>query len=467
MKTKKPWGGRFKESTLKSVEEFTASIRFDLRLYRYDIQGSIAHCKALTEAGVLTQAEEEKIVKALQEIQQDIQREIQSGQVEFSVKDEDVHMMIEARLIKKLGELGGKLHTARSRNDQVALDIRLYLRDEIQTLQGGIHGLEQALLRLAKSSLDVAMPGYTHLQRAQPILFAHWPLAYFEMLERDQQRLSGVLTRVNILPLGSGALAGVNYPINRRRVAKLLGFPQVTKNSLDAVSDRDFIIEFLSAAALIMMHLSRLAEELILWSSQEFNFVELPDRLCTGSSLMPQKKNPDVLELIRAKTGRVYGGLFSLMTVMKGLPLAYNRDLQEDKEPLFDALETVKACLEMATGVVEGLRLRKPVMQEAAMDSFLLAADLADYLVGKGVAFRTAHEIVGRVVRYALEHQKSLLACNLKEFQKFSKKFAKDVLDFLALEKSLARKGLPGGTGPQALQGQIKEATQALRKRQF
>ena len=467
MKTKKPWGGRFKESTLKSVEEFTASLRFDLRLYRYDIQGSIAHCKALTEAGVLTQAEEEKIVKALQEIQQDIQREIQSGQVEFSVKDEDVHMMIEARLIKKLGEMGGKLHTARSRNDQVALDIRLYLRDEIKTLQGGIHGLEQALLRLAKSSLDVAMPGYTHLQRAQPILFAHWPLAYFEMLERDQQRLSGVLTRVDILPLGSGALAGVNYPINRRRVAKLLGFPQVTKNSLDAVSDRDFIIEFLSTASLIMMHLSRLAEELILWSSQEFNFVELPDRLCTGSSLMPQKKNPDVLELIRAKTGRVYGGLFSLMTVMKGLPLAYNRDLQEDKEPLFDALETVKACLEMATAVVEGLRLRKPVMQEAAMDSFLLAADLADYLVGKGVAFRTAHEIVGRVVRYALEHQKSLLACNLKEFQKFSKKFEKDVLDFMALEKSLARKGLLGGTGSQALQRQIKEATQALRKRQF
>lgn len=467
MKTKKPWGGRFKESTLKSVEEFTASIRFDLRLYRYDIQGSIAHCKALTEAGVLTQAEEEKIVKALQEIQQDIQREIQSGQVEFSVKDEDVHMMIEARLIKKLGELGGKLHTARSRNDQVALDIRLYLRDEIKTLQGGIHGLEQALLRLAKSSLDVAMPGYTHLQRAQPILFAHWPLAYFEMLERDQQRLSGVLTRVNILPLGSGALAGVNYPINRRRVAKLLSFPQVTKNSLDAVSDRDFMIEFLSTASLIMMHLSRLAEELILWSSQEFNFVELPDRLCTGSSLMPQKKNPDVLELIRAKTGRVYGGLFSLMTVMKGLPLAYNRDLQEDKEPLFDALETVKACLEMATAVVEGLRLRKPVMQEAAMDSFLLAADLADYLVGKGVAFRKAHEIVGRVVRYAMEHQKSLLACNLKEYRKFSKKFEKDALDFLALEKSLARKGLLGGTGPQALQRQIKEATQTLRKRQF
>jgi argininosuccinate lyase len=467
MKTKKPWGGRFKESTLKSVEEFTASIRFDLRLYRYDIQGSIAHCKALTEAGVLTQAEEEKIVKALQEIQQDIQREIQSGQVEFSVKDEDVHMMIEARLIKKLGELGGKLHTARSRNDQVALDIRLYLRDEIKILQGGIHGLEQALLRLAKSSLDVAMPGYTHLQRAQPILFAHWPLAYFEMLERDQQRLSGVLTRVNILPLGSGALAGVNYPINRRRVAKLLGFPQVTKNSLDAVSDRDFIIEFLSTASLIMMHLSRLAEELILWSSQEFNFVELPDRLCTGSSLMPQKKNPDVLELIRAKTGRVYGGLFSLMTVMKGLPLAYNRDLQEDKEPLFDALETVKACLEMATAVVEGLRLRKPVMQEAAMDSFLLAADLADYLVGKGVAFRKAHEIVGRVVRYAMEHQKSLLACNLKEYRKFSKRFEKDALDFLALEKSLARKGLLGGTGPQALQRQIKEATETLRKRQF
>jgi argininosuccinate lyase len=286
------------------------------------------------------------------------------------------------------------------------------------------------------------------------------------MLERDQQRLSSVLTRVNILPLGSGALAGVNYPINRRLVAKLLGFPQVTQNSLDAVSDRDFIIEFLSAAALIMMHLSRMAEELILWSSQEFNFIELPDRLCTGSSLMPQKKNPDVLELIRAKTGRVYGDLFSLMTVMKGLPLAYNRDLQEDKEPLFDTVETVKSCLNMATAVVEGLKLHKPVMQEAALDGFLLAADLADYLVGKGIAFRKAHEIVGRVVRYALDHQKSLLDCNLKEFQRFSKSFEKDALDFLALEKSLARKGLTGGTGPQAIRDQIKEATRALRRRQ-
>jgi len=467
MRTKKPWGGRFKESTAKEVEAFTASIRFDLYLYRYDIQGSIAHCKALSEVGVLTQVEEEKMIKALQEIQQDIQREIQSGQVESSAKDEDVHMMIEGRLIRKLGDLGGKLHTARSRNDQIALDLRLYLRDEVKAIQDEVHGLELALLRLAKSSLDVAMPGYTHLQRAQPILFSHWPLAYFEMLERDQQRLSGVLIRVNILPLGSGALAGVNYPINRRLVAKLLGFPQVTKNSLDAVSDRDFIIEFLSTAALLLMHLSRLAEELILWSSQEFNFIELPDRLCTGSSLMPQKKNPDVLELIRAKTGRVYGALFSLMTVMKGLPLAYNRDLQEDKEPLFDAVETVKSCLNMVTAVMEGLKLHKPVMQKAALDSFLLAADLADYLVGKGIAFRKAHEVVGRVVRYALDHQKSLLDCNLKEFQKFSKNFERDVLNFLALEKSLARKGLIGGTGPNAVQEQIKEATLALRRRQI
>jgi argininosuccinate lyase len=287
------------------------------------------------------------------------------------------------------------------------------------------------------------------------------------MLERDQQRLSGVMTRVNILPSGSGALAGVNYPINRKLLAKLLGFPQMTQNSLDAVSDRDFILEFLSAAALIMMHLSRLAEELILWSSQEFNYIELPDSLCTGSSLMPQKKNPDVLELIRAKTGRVYGALFSLMTVMKGLPLAYNRDLQEDKEPLFNTVETVKACLNMATAVVEGLKLQKPVMQVAAQDSFLLAADLADYLVGKGVPFRKAHEIVGRVVRHALDHEKSLLDCNLKEFKTFSKCFEKDVLDFLTLEKSLTRKGLIGGSGPQAVREQIKEATITLRKRQI
>lgn len=466
MKAKKLWGGRFGEPTHKTVEEFTASIHFDLRLYRYDIQGSIAHCKALTEAGVLTQAEEEKIIKALQEIQQDVQREIQSGQPGFHPAHEDIHMAIEGRLIQKLGELGGKLHTARSRNDQIALDLRLYLRDEIRLVQREIHRLELALLRMAKGSVDVVMPGYTHLQRAQPVLFAHWSLAYFEMLERDQQRLSEVLARLNVLPLGSGALAGVNYPINRRLVAKLLGFPRVSKNSLDAVSDRDFILEFLSSAALLMMHLSRLAEELILWSSQEFNFIELPDSLCTGSSLMPQKKNPDVLELIRAKTGRVYGALFSLMTVMKGLPLAYNRDLQEDKEPLFDSVETVKDCLAIASAVVGGLRLHKSAMKEATEDSFLLAADLADYLVGKGVTFRKAHEIVGKVVRYALDQQKSLLACDLKELHRFSKKFEKDVYGFLALEKSLTRKSLIGGTAPQAVKKQIKESERALRQRQ-
>jgi len=458
MKRKKPWGGRFKEPIHKKVEEFTASIGFDLRLYRYDIQGSIAHCKALAEAGLVTQAEEEKIIKALQEIQ----REIESGQQTFSSSDEDIHMAIEARLIQKLGELGGKLHTARSRNDQITLDLRLYLRDEIKIILGEIHRLELVLLHLAKGSMDVVMPGYTHLQRAQPILFSHWVMAYLEMLERDQQRLNGVLTRLNVLPLGSGALAGVNYPINRRLVARLLGFPRVSKNSLDAVSDRDFIIEFLSAAALLMMHVSRLSEELILWSSQEFNFIELPDRLCTGSSLMPQKKNPDVLELIRAKTGRVYGALFCLLTVMKGLPLAYNKDLQEDKEPLFDSVETVKDSLDIISAVVEGLKLHKLVMKQAAQDSFLLAADLADYLVGKGVAFRKAHEIVGKVVRYAVDHQKSLQSYDLREFQQFSRKFEKDVFGFLTLENCLARKGLIGGTAPQAVQDQIKETEKAL-----
>jgi argininosuccinate lyase len=467
VKKKKPWGGRFKASTHKAVEEFTASITFDLRLYSYDIQGSIAHCEALAEAKIITQAEEDRIIKALQEIQQDIQQELASGIVKFSASDEDIHMMIEARLIQKLGGLGGKLHTARSRNDQIALDLRLYLRDEINAIQKSIQALQLSLLHSAKESLEVVVPGYTHLQRAQPILFAHWPMAYFEMLERDQQRLTEVLSRVNTLPLGSGALAGVNYPINRTLVARSLGFPQVSKNSLDAVSDRDFIIEFLSSSSILMMHLSRMAEELILWSSQEFNFIELPDELCTGSSLMPQKKNPDVLELIRAKTGRVYGALLSLLTVMKGLPLAYNRDLQEDKEPLFDCVETVKTSLEMASAVVEGIKLHSLVMKEAAQDSFLLAADLADYLVGKGVPFREAHEIVGRVVRFALGYQKSLTDCNLKEFQQFSKKFEKDVFDFLALQKSLTRKGLAGGTAPQAIQERIKEAEQALRHRKF
>lgn len=465
MKTKKPWGGRFKESTHEAVEAFTASIGFDLRLFPYDIQGSIAHCKALTEAGVLTPAEEEKIIKALQEIGQEIQREMASGQPKLSPRDEDVHMMIEGRLIQKLGALGGKLHTGRSRNDQIALDLRLYLRDEVKAILKEIHRLELAFVHLAKSSMDTVMPGYTHLQRAQPILFSHWPLAYFEMLERDRQRFDEALTRLNILPLGSGALAGVNYPLNRRLVAKLLGFAGVSKNSLDAVSDRDFILEFLSSASLLMMHLSRLAEELIVWSSQEFHFIELPDRLCTGSSIMPQKKNPDVLELIRAKTGRVYGALFSLLTVMKGLPLAYNRDLQEDKEPLFDSVETVKNCLAMASAVVEGLKLHESTMKKAAQDSFLLAVDLADYLVGKGVAFRKAHEIVGQLVRHALDHHKSLLDCDLKEFQQFSRKFDKDVLDFLTLEKSLARKALIGGTAPHAVREQIKEAERTLHQR--
>ncbi len=464
-KAKKAWGGRFKETTHKGVEEFQASIGFDYRLYRYDIRGSIAHCNALAEAGIITSAEEKKIIKGLRAIEEEITRALSSGRMPFASDDEDIHMAIERRLIQKIGEVGGKLHTGRSRNDQVALDLRLYLRDETRAVLSALHRLQQALVRLARKGGDAVMPGYTHLQRAQPILFSQWPLAYFQMLERDVQRLTQSLQRTDTLPLGSGALAGVNYPIDRSLVARSLGFQEISQNSLDAVSDRDFILEFLSASALVMMHLSRLSEEVILWSSQEFSFLDLPDNLCTGSSLMPQKKNPDVPELIRAKSGRVYASLFGLLTVMKGLPLAYNKDLQEDKEPLFDAVVTVRQCLEMTGALVEGLRINQARMRAAASDSFLLAADLADYLVGHGVAFRSAHEIVGRVVRYAIDHGQSLDQLDLKDFRRFSPKFGPDLTAYLDVQQSVARKSLVGGTAPEAVHRQIEEAERTLKSR--
>ena len=442
----------------KDVEAFTTSIGFDVRLYRYDIQGSVAHCRALARVGVLTSREAERIVKALRVIQ----GEIEAGQFRFSAGDEDIHSAIENRLVKKVGELGEKLHTGRSRNDQIALDIRLYLRDAAGGVLEKLHRFQAVLLALAKRSVDVVMPGYTHLQRGQPVLFAHWALAYLEMFGRDRGRLEDAFKRLDVLPLGSGALAGVNYPFDRERVAKDLGFSRISRNSLDAVSDRDFILEFLSAASLIMMHLSRMGEEMILWSSQEFHFVDLPEGFCTGSSLMPQKKNPDVPELIRAKTGRVYGALFCLLTILKGLPLAYNRDLQEDKEPLFDSVDTLQDSLSMAAGLLEGLRLRKEVLREAASDSSLLATDLADYLVGKGLPFRQAHGIVGRVVRYGLERHRSLPKMSLEELQRFSKRFESDIFGFLTVEKALSRKGLVGGTAPQAVQRQIRQAEKDL-----
>jgi len=451
-KNKKMWSGRFNSPTNKLVETFTASLPFDRRLYAHDIAGSVAWARALAHAKVLTKDEADKIAAGLQSVR----KAIEAGRAEFSDQDEDIHMAVERLLTETIGELGGKLHTGRSRNDQVALDLRLYLRDEMKQIIEAIKTLQSALVAKAKSHIDVVIPGYTHLQKAQPIRYAHYLLAYYEMLERDRERFLDGFQRVNVMPLGSGALAGTNYPVDREALAEALGFPSVTQNSLDAVSDRDGAIEFLGAASLLMMHLSRFCEEIILWSTDEFGFLELPDAFCTGSSLMPQKKNPDVPELIRAKTGRVYGHLMALLTVMKGLPLAYNKDLQEDKEAVFDSTDTVKNSLSILSELVQGIAVRPEAAARAAENGFLLATELADYLVGKGLPFRQAHETVGRVVRYCLDQKKDLAQIGLKELQKFSDRFQKDVLGHLDLEASLERKQTTGGTARNRILEQIR-----------
>ncbi|MEK6683070.1 MAG: argininosuccinate lyase [Nitrospirota bacterium] len=452
-KNKKMWSGRFKTPTNRLVETFTASLSFDRRLLAHDITGSIAWARALAHAKVLTKNEADKITDGLKAVQ----KAIEDGRAVFSDQDEDIHMAVERLLTETIGELGGKLHTGRSRNDQVALDLRLYLRDEIKQIIEAVKALQSALVVKAKSHIDVVLPGYTHLQKAQPIRYAHYLLAYYEMLERDRLRFLDGLQRVNVMPLGSGALAGTNYPINREELAKALGFPSVTQNSLDAVGDRDGAIEFLAAAGILMMHLSRFCEELVLWSTEEFGFIELPDAFCTGSSLMPQKKNPDVPELIRAKTGRVYGHLMALLTVMKGLPLAYNKDLQEDKEAVFDGVETVKTSLSVLTELVKGITIRREAAARAAGNGFLLATEVADYLVGKGLPFRQAHEVVGRVVRYCLDQDKDLTQIALKELQKFSNRFQKDVLGHLNLEASLERKQSTGATARNRIRERIRQ----------
>jgi argininosuccinate lyase len=451
-KNKKMWSGRFKSPTNKLVESFTASLPFDRRLYAHDIAGSIAWARALARAKVLTKDEADKIGDGLKTVQ----KEIEAGRAEFSDRDEDIHMAVERLLTERIGELGGKLHTGRSRNDQVALDLRLYLRDEMKEIVEAIKALQSALTAKAKSHIDVVLPGYTHLQKAQPIRYAHYLLAYYEMLDRDRQRFLDGFQRVNVMPLGSGALAGTNYPIDREALAGAMGFPAVTQNSLDAVSDRDGAIEFLAAAAVLMMHLSRFCEELILWSTDEFGFLDLPDAFCTGSSLMPQKKNPDVPELIRAKTGRVYGHLVALLTVMKGLPLAYNKDLQEDKEAVFDTVETAKTSLTILTELVNGITVRREAAERAAGNGFLLATEAADYLVGKGLPFRQAHEVIGRIVRYCLDQKKDLTEISLKELQKFSNRFQKDILGHLDLEASLERKQSTGATARNRILEQIR-----------
>ena len=456
---RKPWAGRFRQSTDPAVEAFTSSLAVDRRLYRQDIAGSVAHCKTLQRAGVLTRREADKLIAGLNRIE----REISEGRFRFAAEHEDIHMAIEARLTDIVGEVGGKLHTGRSRNDQVALDLRLYLREEVADLLAGLRRFQESLLTLARRENSVVMPGYTHLQRAQPVLFAHHLLAYIEMAERDKGRLRDALKRINVMPLGSGALAGTNYPLDREYTARLLDFPAISQNSLDAVSDRDFVVETLAALALVMTHASRFAEELVLWSSQEFGFVELPDAFCTGSSMMPQKKNPDVPELIRAKTGRVYGYLMALLTVLKGLPLSYNRDLQEDKGPIFDAVDTVRDCLGLLASVAGGLTVRRAAMARAAASGFLLATELADYLVLKGVPFRTAHAVVGRIVRDRLDRGKDLIGISLDELRSFSPAFEKDALDVLSLEGALERKEQVGGTARKRVEARLKALQKELR----
>ncbi len=453
----KPWGGRFNEPTDAFVEAFTASVAFDRRMYAQDIRGSIAHATMLAKVGVLSESERDAIVEGLK----DIKREIEAGEFEWSVGLEDVHMNIEARLTAKIGITGKKLHTGRSRNDQVATDMRLYLRDEIDAIGGQLRRLQNALIDLAECHADTIMPGFTHLQVAQPISFGHHLLAWNAMLQRDGERLADCRRRVNVLPLGAAALAGTSYPIDRAYTAELLGFDAVAENSLDAVSDRDFIIEFCATAALIMTHLSRFSEELILWVSQQFDFIELGDSFCTGSSIMPQKKNPDVPELVRGKSGRVYGNLLGLLTLMKGQPLAYNKDNQEDKEPLFDSIDTVKASLRVFADMIPSIRVKADNMRAAALQGFSTATDLADYLVRKGVAFRDAHEIVGQAVRHGIETGQDLAEMSLDTLRGFSAAIEQDVFEVLTVEGSCAARDHIGGTAP----GQVRQAAQRARAR--
>jgi len=448
----KPWGGRFQEPTSELVEAFTASIAFDRRLYRYDIEGSIAHARMLARQGMISRNEARSIADGLKDILQDIEH----GAFEYSSKDEDIHMAIEKALIQRIGDAGAKLHTGRSRNDQVALDVRLYLRAELLEIIECVRRLKAVLLGLAKEQTETILPGYTHLQKAQPVLLAHYLLAYREMLDRDESRLRDCYRRVNVLPLGAAALAGSSLPIDRAYVARLLKFPEISRNSMDTVSDRDFLAEFLFDASLAMMHLSRFCEDLILWSTGEFNFVEIADAFTTGSSIMPQKKNPDVAELIRGKTGRVYGNLVALLTLLKGLPMSYNRDLQEDKEPLFDTVDTVKACLKILAEMIRHMKFNRGKMQQEAEGGFSTATDLAEYLVMKGVPFREAHGIVGKLVRFCIESNKDLAALSMEEFSPFCSLIGADVYDCLSLQNSVQSRKSYGGTAGEQVREQIR-----------
>ncbi len=451
---KKPWAGRFKKGTHKVAEKFSASIDFDQRLYKEDIQGSIAHATMLAEKGIILKKESDKIIKGLKQIK----KEIESGKFPFREEFEDIHLNIEKRLIEKIGDVGGKIHTARSRNDQIALDMRLYLRGEINEIITLIKAISERLVELSDENIHAAIPLYTHIQRGQPVLLSHQLMALYEMLKRDRARYVDCLQRVNVMPLGAGAGAGTTFPIDRKLVAKLLGFPEVTKNSIDTVSDRDFIIEFISASSTLMMHLSRISEEFVLWSTKEFDFVDMGDEFTTGSSIMPQKRNPDMAELIRGKTGRVYGNLVAILTIMKGLPFSYNRDMQEDKEPMFDTVDTVKSCLEVLSEMLQVIVFKHENMKRALDEGFITATDVADYLSRKGMPFRQSHEVTGKIVSYAEEKGRELLNLHISEYQMFSNLFDEDLYDFIALDGSIKSRKSYGGTAKKNVVKMIKLA---------
>ncbi len=454
----KLWGGRFSKNTDSEVNDFNSSIRFDSRMYRQDIEGSIAHATMLGKTGVISEDDSKLIVKTLGEILDDIN----AGNVEFTEDAEDIHMNIETILISRIGDVGKRLHTGRSRNDQVALDIRMYLKDEIKEIRKMLISLERTLLGAAKDNIDTVMPGYTHLQKAQPITLSHHAMAYFEMFKRDIGRLDDCCKRTNIMPLGSGALAGTTYPLDREMVCNLLGFDSVTLNSLDGVSDRDFVIELASALSICIMHLSRYCEELILWNTNEFSFIEMDDSCSTGSSIMPQKKNPDVAELIRGKSGRVYGDLVSILTVMKGIPLAYNKDMQEDKECIFDAVDTLKLCIPVFEKMISTMKINKEKMRSGASGGFTNATDAADYLVKKGMPFRQAHEVIGKMVLYAINNNKSLEEFTLDEFKACSDIIENDIYDAISLDTCVSERKTIGAPSKDAVLYSIEKGEEFL-----
>lgn len=455
----KLWGGRFQKGTAKNVDDFNSSIRFDQRMYRQDIKGSMAHAAMLGKQGIIPTEDADKIIAGLKEILSDID----AGKITFEIDAEDIHMNIEKILTERIGDAGKRLHTGRSRNDQVALDLRMYLMEETEELEQMLHHTLTTIVSLAKEHTETIMPGYTHLQKAQPITFAHHLMAYFEMFKRDRLRLEDCRKRTNVLPLGSGALAATTYPLDRHFVAEELGFDSVTMNSLDGVSDRDFVIELASCLSMIMMHLSRFCEELILWSSHEFSFVEMDDAYSTGSSIMPQKKNPDVAELIRGKTGRVYGHLMGLLTTMKGIPLAYNKDMQEDKEPIFDSLDTVKLCLPVFCDMLATMKVQKGNMLKGAKGGFTNATDVADYLVKKGLPFREAHAVVGQMVFYAIEHQKALDELSMEEFKEFSSNIEPDIYHAISMETCVNEREVIGGPAKATVEKAIVTAENYLK----